>query len=357
MEKIRSELGSEALIVSSRLIRAKGIKGFFRKKCMEVVAAYEPSIQPQEPGKTDIKSVKKGSEPASQKIDQLYEKLDDLQSAVQDLMEQKERDDRGIDLPVSSKLKRLYDRLIENDVWENIAKDILGQAQQVSKITKELPENILYNVAVQRIGQPAALEVTENKPNVVMLMGPTGVGKTTTLVKLAGKYLLQEGRTVGIINTDTYRIAAQEQLRTYADIMGIPIHTVYKPEELDEALQLLQDKQVILIDTAGKSSYDEQYRRDLAEYIERSHADEILLLLSVTTGFRSAKEIITNYAFVQDYKLCITKVDEVKAWGGVMNIAFLAKKPIAYLTIGQNVPDDIKTADAEEIADSILGRS
>jgi GGDEF domain-containing protein len=84
--------------------------------------------------------------------------------------------------------------------------------------------------------------------------------------------------------------------------------------------------------------------------------EEILLLLSVTTGFRSAKEIIANYAFVPDYKLCITKVDEVKAWGGVMNISFLAKKPIAYLTIGQNVPDDIKTVDAEEIADSILGR-
>ena len=250
----------------------------------------------------------------------------------------------------------LCEKLGESDVWDNIIKDVVEQAQQAARITNELPEDILRNVVIQRLGQPQPIRIRENRPNIILLIGPTGVGKTTTLVKLAGKFLLQKGLSVGIINTDTYRIAAQEQLKTYADIMEIPMHTVYKPEELSEALKLMQDKQVILIDTAGKSSYDEQYRQDLSQYIKYGCADEVLLLLSVTTGYRAAREIISNYAFVPDYKLVLTKVDEVGAWGGVLNIVALAQKPIAYLTDGQNVPDDIECADVNTIADSILGR-
>ena len=357
MGKIRSDLGSDALIVSSRRTRVKGIKGMLSKKRLEVVAAYEPPMSSGRSAQTNRAAVQKPQKhtpllDASEKIDRLSEKLDDLAYTVQDLAG---RQGKEIDLS-SARAKKRYERFLEQDVWEDIAKDLLSQAQQICKVTRESSETIVKNLLIQKLGQYKAIQLHENRQNVILLMGPTGVGKTTTLVKLAGKYLLQEGKTVGIINTDTYRIAAQEQLKTYADIMGIPMHTVYKAEEMDDARKLLSDKQVILVDTAGKSSHDMGYRDDLKQIIDRSRADEVLLLLSISTGYRAVKETIGNYSFVGDYKLIVTKVDEASTKGGILNIASVAQKPILYLTTGQNVPDDIEVADAQKIVSDLMGR-
>lgn len=355
MGKIRRDLGPDALIVSSRQVRDKGIRGMFTKKKFEVVAAYEPMMNKSAGAMQESTAAQKKSAPLPDKtdrIDALGEKLDDLAYVVRDLAS---RQGKRIDFR-SAKLKRQYKRFVEQDVWEDIAKDVLMQAQQICQVSKERSDTVVENLLIQKLERSAPIQLQNDKQNVIVVMGPTGVGKTTTLVKLAGKYLLEEGRSVGIINTDTYRIAAQQQLRTYADIMDIPMHTVYKTDEMDDAMKRLKDKQVILIDTAGKNSHDEQYRDELRQIIERSGANEVLLLISASTGYRCAKQIVDNYASVGSYKLVVTKTDEVSTVGGILNIATIANRPVAYLTTGQNVPDDIQAADARQIAVGLIGR-
>ncbi len=357
MGKIRNDLGSDALIVSSRLMREKGVKGMLGKKKLEVVAAYEPNSagasksgagsKPKPQPKSAI-----APEASGEKIDKLSEKLEDLAFVVQELSS---RQGKEIDLS-SAKAKKLFERFLDQDIWEDIARDTLNQAMQISKVTSDAYETIVENLLVQRLGTSSAARPVEGKQTVILLMGPTGVGKTTTLVKLAGRYMLQEGKSVGIINTDTYRVAANEQLKTYAEIMGIPMATVYKPDEMADAKKRLSDRQVILIDTAGKSSYDEGYREDMRMTIEQSCADEVLLLISAATGYRVVKETVTNYSFAREYKLVVTKVDEVRTLGSILNITTLANKPVVYLTTGQTVPDDIESVDARKIANNLIGR-
>ena len=137
--------------------------------------------------------------------------------------------------------------------------------------------------------------------------------------------------------------------------MDIPLCTVYSPDELEEALNTLDGRDVVLIDTAGKSSSDEAYRKEISALIEKSNADEVLLTLSVVTGFHACKEIISNYTFLKDYKIVITKMDEVSIWGNALNIVSFAGKPLTYITIGQSVPDDIEQADMQKLTGNILG--
>ncbi len=219
------------------------------------------------------------------------------------------------------------------------------------KIVKNTEESI-PNKFPQKKYIPKPQANTSNKR--IMLIGPTGVGKTTTLVKMAGRYALSHNLKVGLINTDTYRVAAHEQLKTYSDILQIPCYVVYSAAEMAEALDAMEDRDVILIDTAGKSTSDEQYHQDIKSYAEICGTDEILLAISASTSFNACKEIIRNFSFLESYKLIITKLDEISAWGNIVNIAAYAKQPIAFVTIGQSVPQDIAEPNMEEIIKKIL---
>ena len=216
------------------------------------------------------------------------------------------------------------------------------------------PEQELEQVIIEKLGETSPIKLKKYKRNIIVFLGPTGVGKTTTLVKLAGHFVAGEGLKVGIINTDTYRVAAKEQLKIYADIMDIPLNTAYTPEELKEALKQQEDRELIFMDTAGRSLSDEQYKKDMENIIGTCEPDEIFVTLSLTTGFKSFKEIIDNFSFVKDYKIILTKLDEVSTWGNILNFADYAKKPLSYITNGQNIPDDIEQANVAKIAANIL---
>jgi flagellar biosynthesis protein FlhF len=186
------------------------------------------------------------------------------------------------------------------------------------------------------------------------VIGPTGVGKTKTIVKLAADFAIKQKKKVGIINTDTYRIAAQEQLKTYSDILDIPLSIVYQISEIGQTISETSDREIVFIHTAGKCPGDLQHKEDIKAIMEYAAPDEVLLCLSAPTSFPALKEILDSYNYIDNFKLLITKLDETKYRGMILNLCWYTKKKLAYITTGQNVPDDIEQADTSAITNHLL---
>jgi len=189
---------------------------------------------------------------------------------------------------------------------------------------------------------------------VVAFVGPTGVGKTTTIAKLAAIFALFEERKVALVTADTYRIAAVEQLKTYAKIIGIPIEVVFTPQEIRRAIERHLDAELILIDTAGRSHYDNMKMSELKSYIESSSPDEVHIVLSLNTKYRDLEEIIKRFGCIPLHKMVLTKLDETATFGNILNLARDFSIPISYVTNGQDVPKDIEVADPSKLAEVIL---
>jgi flagellar biosynthesis protein FlhF len=204
-----------------------------------------------------------------------------------------------------------------------------------------------------RCGGPIA--VTPGRRKVVALVGPTGVGKTTTIAKLAANFRLRDGIRMGLVTVDTYRIAAVEQLRTYAEIIDLPMKVVTGPNEMSRALAELRGMDLVLIDTAGRSPKDEPRIQELRQLLEEAEVDETHLVLSLTASTRSLEAGVEKFAAAGVTSLILTKLDEALGMGGLLSIARKVPLPISYVTTGQDVPDDIETASARRLSRLILG--
>ena len=212
-------------------------------------------------------------------------------------------------------------------------------------------EKILQKV----FGQPQGIEFrSDGKPTVVLFAGPTGVGKTTTLAKIAADCSLNHQKKIGLITADTYRIAAVEQLKTYAEILNIPVSVIYTPQEIKAAIESHQDKDLILIDTAGRSHKNVAQFSELKMLVSAAEADEVYLVLNCSMGRAACREILAQYGFLKNYKLLFTKLDEALVPGVMLNARYATGKPMSYTTAGQSVPDDIEIANITEIVKSIL---
>jgi flagellar biosynthesis protein FlhF len=179
---------------------------------------------------------------------------------------------------------------------------------------------------------------------VVALIGPTGVGKTTTIAKLAANYNLFEGKKVGLITIDTYRIAAVEHLKTYGDIINLPVEVVYTPADLNQSIANLKDCDLILIDTAGRSPHNQAMMDELQRFLAHSRIGVILLVISATTKYQDMLTIAESFSKIAFTHLVFTKLDETNSLGPIVSLAMNIKRPISYFTNGQNVPDDIEVA-------------
>ncbi|MCL6588497.1 MAG: flagellar biosynthesis protein FlhF [Firmicutes bacterium] len=196
--------------------------------------------------------------------------------------------------------------------------------------------------------------VNSGEQQIVALIGPTGVGKTTTIAKLAANFNLFEGKKVGLITIDTYRIAAVEHLKTYGDIINLPVEVVYTPSEINQSIQNLRDCNLILIDTAGRSPHNQVMMDELKKFLAHSQIGLILLVISATTKYQDMISIAENFSRIAYTHLVFTKLDETFSLGPVVSLAWKIRRPISYLTTGQNVPDDIEVAKPEKLISQLF---
>ncbi|HEX8322531.1 MAG TPA: flagellar biosynthesis protein FlhF [Tepidisphaeraceae bacterium] len=255
-----------------------------------------------------------------------------------------------------------YMGLIENMVADEVAVEI------TKSLKKELRPEMLSNKALvrEKLAEhlekliPVAGPIVRTKtvgPHIVALIGPTGVGKTTTIAKLAANLKLREKRRVGLITIDTFRIAAIDQLKRYADILATPLKVVGNPEDIKAAIESMSDCEYILIDTAGRSPKDSLKLIELKRFLDFAEPDEVHLVLSTTSSECSVELALEKFSEVRVDKLIFTKLDEAAQLGVVLNVVRKINKGLAYVTTGQDVPDDIEVGHGRRLANMILGNA
>ncbi len=254
-------------------------------------------------------------------------------------------------------LFNLFTDLVDADVDEDLARELVARLKNVSaglSNTQELRTRALELLQAE-IPIQGPIEAATGMGRIVALVGPTGVGKTTTIAKLAANFRLREKRRVGLVTVDTYRIAAVEQLRTYADIIDLPMEVVSSPREMKDAIARLAHLDLILMDTAGRSPRDEIKIRELKTILAEARADEVHLVLSATAGATALTRTAARFADVGTTSLIVTKLDESTGLGNLLPLWRASQLPMSYVTNGQNVPDDIQVANACRLAKTILG--
>ena len=271
-----------------------------------------------------------------------------------------EEETEEADSETLSYIRLLYNTLLENEVDERYANELTDEAGKITGPNMTLDASLanVYQKMVLKFGKPETITPAREGAKAEIFIGPTGVGKTTTIAKLASRLHLQEKKKVALLTVDTYRIAAAEQLRTYATIMETPFRVIYSVDEMKQALEDFKDYDFIMIDTAGHSLHNEEQKETVASFIEavtQETESETFLVLSATTKYRDLVEIAEAYARMVDYKLIFTKMDETGRAGNLYNMRLRTGAPMSYITNGQDVPDDIDVFNAQKIVKHLLG--
>lgn len=258
-------------------------------------------------------------------------------------------------------LFELYNRLVRHDVLPELADALAGEVRDELDLAELADERCVRDSMIRAVARrmPTADVIGPSSPRrVIALVGPTGVGKTTTVAKLAASFKLRQGKRVGLVTSDTYRIAAVEQLRTYAEIIGLPLKVAITPGEMRSAVAGFADCDVVMIDTAGRSQNDTRRLDELGEFLDAGAPDERHLVLSSTISQTVMADAAERFAVVAPDRLIVTKMDEAVCHGPVLNTADRVGLPFSYVTTGQEVPDHIETATSERIAAIVVdGRS
>lgn len=389
----KDELGEDALILNIKNIKPKGFFAFLKKPYYEVTAAYEDKpfipIESEEEknkllgvdnSKNAILEVAKKElankakdknagafdeniKEKDAKINELSEKLDETERRLREVMvhlaskptNRKQKYNNSL-------LQFFYDRLVNQGILADIAEDILEKVEK-NEDNVDLDINFIvkmvYNEIIGMLKVGNELDITDKSDEYaknVVFIGPTGVGKTTTIAKLSSDFIINKSSKVGFITADTYRIAAVEQLKTYAEILSSDVAVVYTPEDLKEEItnmRMIND--VIFIDTAGRSHKNKENIMEIKALLKEIPNPVVYLVLSMTTKYEDLLNIIETYSEFADFELIFTKLDESATIGAMVNICCLTDKKIAYVTSGQNVPDDFEILKPEKIAKTLLG--
>ncbi|MEW6725550.1 MAG: flagellar biosynthesis protein FlhF [Bacillota bacterium] len=344
---IKTDLGPDAVIISSRRVRARGLAGCLKPRFLEVTAALD----------TPTAALAAGGPPGLPRPPE-PETLEENIGLLQELAEVKSllakvvlRDERE----QSHDTHLWVDFLVRREVDVQVARRIVRDAAERRGLLNDNTEaSIEENLEGAITGLVADLYRDLRLKKVIVFVGPTGVGKTTTLAKLAGQLVLF-GRSVAIVTIDTYRIGAVEQIRTYAEIMGVPLEVAHTPAGFKEALALHDNKDYILVDTAGRPSYSYQQVMQTKEFTDVIDKGlDVVLVLSAPTRAADLARQAEDFAPLRCSKLIVTKIDETQTLGPIVNLVELTQRPVVYVTNGQSVPDDIEAVNPAKLASLVL---
>lgn len=290
------------------------------------------------------------------------EKLDNLQVLLESRLQKEEENQAESDEDASENvkfMKLLYNTMIDNEVDEKYANQIVEELDKNNIKNKPMDFVLatIYQKLILKFGNPTGITPEENGAKVIFFVGPTGVGKTTTIAKIASKFSVDEKKKIALITADTYRIAAAEQLRTYANILDAPFRVIYGEEELHQALRDFSSCDYILVDTAGHSHKNKEQRDAMVSLIQKLPVEqekEVFLVLSATTKYRDLLNISDAYKEINDFKLIFTKLDETTTFGNLLNVRLHTNAQLAYVTCGQNVPEDIENFNPQKIVKTLL---
>lgn len=373
LDLVKRRLGRDAVILHTRNVQRGRWWSMGRRSLVEITAATDVPASPPGP-RVRTRPAVGGGEPIAQvKLPErprertggpvfaggdpgLLNEIGELRKLVQDLV----RESRRTRMPtLPADLVELYTRLIQNDVAQDLA------AQLVEQLRPEIESGALaasedarrrlaaFIESMLPVAGPIQLDGAA-RPNIIALIGPTGVGKTTTVAKLAANFSLREGRKVGLVTIDTYRIAAVEQLRTYAQIINVPLEVVMTPSQLRGALQSMSDRDVVLLDTAGRSQHDQIKLNELKCFLDEAKPHEVHLVLAGTCSERVLTDTMQRFAPIGVNRVIFTKLDEAIGFGAILSCLHKANAKLSYITTGQDVPDDIEVGRAGRVAELII---
>lgn len=390
----KAELGDNIVIMNVKTVPPKGPFGFLKKAQVEVTVAKEEESEryPQaagaqrpvedaglretfrqvakvaaverEPETAEILQEREKPENGSHKL--LVEKLDSLQNIIEKKLQidgeepAPEVAETEEDSEMTRFVKLLYNTMVDNEVDEKYANQIIDEMEKKAKVNQPFDHALadVYQKMILKFGKAVPIEKDKKTPRVVFLVGPTGVGKTTTIAKLASRFRLEQKRKVALFTADTYRIAAAEQLRTYANILEVPFRVIYSVEELQSGVQDFKDYDFILVDMAGHSPNNPALKESMHAFIDGLDEEidrEVHLVLSATTKYRDLLNIADAYSDVPDYKIIFTKLDETTTLGNLLNLKLHTGAGLSYITCGQNVPDDIEIFNPQKTVKQLLG--
>ena len=296
----------------------------------------------------------------------IEEKLDSLQSLLEQQLQKPEeekeepKEEKKEETETDKFMHLLHDTMLENEVDEKYAREIMDEIELINRpnIPFDYALANIYQKMILKFGKPSGVEPALNGIKIVFFIGPTGVGKTTTIAKIASKFRVDEKKKVALLTADTYRIAAAEQLRTYANILEVPFRVIYTVEEINKALEDFKDYDYILIDTAGHSHQNMTQKdnmRNIIHSVDDRVESEVHLVLSATTKYKDLISIADSYKEMADYKLIFTKLDETTTLGNLLNLRLYTGASLSYVTYGQNVPDDIEDFNPQKTVKRLLG--
>lgn len=404
VEAARKELGSGVVIMNVKTVKNKGLAALFRPRQIEVTVALEEENDTVQIGQREVGSrasrsaaPEKGKLPtggrgfqsmdredAMEDRESIERKLDNLQNLLVTRFQQSEAERK--ELPEEDKegysedelqeeapeekeevteqqrfLRLLYNTMLDSEIDEKYANQIVDEIDVGGQ--SNLPfDYILANVyqkMILKFGRAEGITAGEGSPRIVIFMGPTGVGKTTTIAKIASNYVVEEKKKVALLTADTYRISAVDQLRTYANILEVPFRVIYSEEEAKAAIGEFTDFDYIFVDTAGHSHQNEEQlenMRKMLEAVSQAGESQAFLVLSATTKYRDLLRIVSSYREIADFQLIFTKLDETDVLGNLLNLKLYADTPIAFVTYGQNVPNDIEQFNPQKTVKQILSK-
>lgn len=406
LELARKELGSGIVVMNVKKVKKKGLFSIFKPQQVEVTVALEEEekqnfreavakvseiarqseaagnsrsakTEPEQPAKQG--KAEPGSQPEKQRkpekntqtidgrqesaieeklstLQNLLEKqISDVQEKEKDSTEEEKKEDSNVAF-----FQLLYKMLLDNEIEETYVGQLVDELD--GSVKPDMPIDYLLSVVYQKMvlkfGQIKTIQPAEKGPKLIYFIGPTGVGKTTTIAKIASRFSVVEKKKIVLLTADTYRIAAAEQLRTYANILEVPFRIIYTPQEIRTAIEDYAAYDYIFVDTSGHSQKNTDQRDDTLALLRAADGQaekEVYLVVSATTKYRDLLNIADTYKKLTDFRLVFTKLDETQCQGNLFNLRLHTDAPMSYVTCGQNVPDDIGEFDAQKTVKLLLG--